>query len=66
MQTTTWNGEWKPTLRLTSSQMKAAHNFGIADIAIDGIEVRCWIYGYRGQTFANQSVGGNGWFQLTK
>jgi hypothetical protein len=49
-----WDGEWKPTLQLTPTQMRSRF-FGTTDITVDGRAIRCEIYNYRGQTFARRT-----------
>lgn len=62
----TWDGTWKPTIPLSRHEHTYARMFGIADITIDGQQVRCTILRTRrGQTFARIIDEGR-WFQLIK
>src|SRR4051812_44674562 len=62
--TKTWEGEWKPTLPPTTRQIDRARMFGIADLPIDGIEVRCTIVSLRGTTFGVTTD--DRWYQLVR
>jgi hypothetical protein len=59
-----WNGEWKPTIPMTRTEIGRMSMVGIASLVIDGQEVRCEVMSNRrSQPFA-RTLDQKRWFQL--